>query len=548
MRHVIRGWLSLILAGSLVLALAPARAQGDPAGRLVDPDWLQRHRAEVVLLDASLTPQHRAAHIPGAVSADLYRYGPDLPTRAAMEQRIQSWGINPGSKVVVYDQGADMMATRLFFDLYYHGLPEHDLYLLDGGLARWRAAGGAVSSEPTPAPARGSYRVDALREAARVRLPEFLVASGGGSGAALVEALEPTYHYGARKFFDRAGHVPHARLMPAGDFFNPDKTFKSPAEIARLLRYLGIQPAQVVLSHCGGGVAASVPWFALQFLTGHAAGVKLYLESQREWLRDDRGLPFWTYAAPQLLREAAWLDGWNAPMLRTFGAAQLNIVDLRPAAQYALGHVPYAVNVPADEFRRLLTRPAELAALLGASGVDLAHEVVLVSGQGLTPDAALAYLALEQLAAGRRSVLLESIDEWGLRGHELSRQPTRVGAPQSAQDQAVPPANKRPPIRAGVLIGEPQATRGEFDKVFVAAGRQAPAPIPGGPTVHLPAGNLVGSDGRPRPARDLWQLMAKAGVPRHAELVVYADDPADAALNYLVFRLMGWPDVKVWLR
>lgn len=548
MRHVIRFWLRLALAASLALALAPAGAQGERPGRLVDPDWLQRHRAEVVLLDASMTPQHRAAHIPGAVSADLYRYGPDLPTRAAMELRIQSWGISAGSKVVVYDQGADMMATRLFFDLYYHGLPEQDLYLLDGGLARWRAAGGAVSSEPTPAPARGSYRVGALRESARVRLPEFLVASGGDGDAALVEALDPAYHYGARKFFDRAGHVPRALLMPAGDFFNADKTFKPAPEIARLLRYLGIRPGQAVLSHCGGGVAASVPWFALQFLAGHAAPVKLYLESQREWLRDDRGLPFWTYAAPQLLREAAWLDGWNAPMLRHFGAAQLSVVDLRPPAQYALGHVPFAVNVPAAEFRRLLAQPAELAALLGAGGVDLAHEVVLVSGQGLTGDAALAYLALEPLAAGRRSVLLESIDEWGLRGYELSRQPTRVGVPQSAQDQAVPPANGRAPIRTGALVGDPQSTRGEFDKVFVAAGRQAPARKPGGPVVHLPAGDLVGRDGRPRPAAELWQLMTKAGVPRHAELVVFADDPADAALSYLVLRLMGWPDVKVWLQ
>ena len=38
-----------------------------------------------------------------------------------------------------------------------------------------------------------------------------------------------------------------------------------------------------------------------------------------------------------------------------------------------------------------------------------------------------------------------------------------------------------------------------------------------------------------------------AGVPRYAELVFFADDPAEAAVNYVVFKLMGWPDIKVLL-
>lgn len=36
--------------------------------------------------------------------------------------------------------------------------------------------------------------------------------------------------------------------------------------------YLGIQPTQVVHSRCGGGVAAVVPWFALQFLEPPTVG------------------------------------------------------------------------------------------------------------------------------------------------------------------------------------------------------------------------------------------------------------------------------------
>lgn len=540
-------WLLLLCTPFLisVFMLAPVLAEEGRQGRLVDVAWLQRNMADAVVLDASVTPRHAAGHIPGAVSADLYRYGPQEPSRAAMEKRIQSWGVSPGRKVVVYDQGGDMMATRLFYDLYYHGAPASELFILDGGLDKWRAQGGAVTQAATPPPPVGTFRVTELREEVRVRLPEFLVASGDRVNHALVEALEPSYHYGERKFFDRAGHVPNAILMPSADFFNADKTFKSPEEIRRQLAYLGIKPGQVVHSHCGGGVAASVPWFALQFMVGHPK-VKLYLESQREWLRDDRGLPYWTYSAPQIQRESAWLEGWNGPMLRAFGAAQINIVDVRAPEKYALGHVAYALNVPADTFRSHLGSPQKLAELLGPAGVNPAHEVVIMAESGLTPGAALAFLAFEQLGQKKVSVLMDSVDEWGLRGFGLTKEPTIVGTPRAPKDITVPIAQYAAQPRADVVIGDPRTTRGEYPKVFVASGKAPSAHTPKGRVVQLPYTELLNADGSPKAAKELWKLITQAGVPRHAELILFADDPAEAAVNYYVFRLMGWPDVKVW--
>jgi thiosulfate/3-mercaptopyruvate sulfurtransferase len=546
MPNATRPWLSLLLASLMcwtLLALSPAHAQ---QSRLVDAAWLQKNLADVLLLDASVTPQHMAAHIPGAVSADLYRYGPSEPTRAAMQNRMQSWGVSPGRKIVVYDQGGDMMGTRLVYDLYYNGVPAQDIFLLDGGLAKWRAAGGAVTKDATPAPARGSHVISAVREEVRSRLPEFLVASGDRSRHALVEALEPNYHYGVQKFFNRAGHVPGAVLMPSEDFFNADKTFKSADDIRRMLRYQGITPEHTVHSHCGGGVAASVPWFALHFLVGHPK-TKLYLESQREWLRDERQLPYWTYSAPQRLRSSAWVDGWNAPMMRMFGVAQLNIVDVRAPDKYAQGHIAYALSLPADTLRSHLGQADKLAALLGPAGVNPAHEVVVVAENGLTPSTALAMLAFEQLGHKQVSVLTDSLDEWGLRGFALTKQPTVVGAPKAPTYITVPPTTYTAPAPTAVLTRDPGSTSGEYAKVFIASGKAMPARTPQGRVLHLPYSDMLGSDGAPKAAKDLWTLLNKAGVPRHAEVIVFADDVAEAAVNYVVFKLMGWPDVKVWM-
>jgi 3-mercaptopyruvate sulfurtransferase SseA len=292
------------------------------AGALVDVAWLQKNlgRDDVILIDTSSPRNYAAGHIPGAINADLYGARFHRAAAPEIEQRLQAWGISPGKRVVLYDAGASNMATWLFFELYHYGFAEQDLMILDGGLAKWKASGGEVTKDPAPAPAKGTFRVTQAREEVRSRLPEFMQASGDRGTNVLVEALGPEYHYGDTRFFNIAGHIPHAVMWPKEDFYNADKTFKSPEEIRRMASFLGIKQDQMVHSHCGGGVAATVPFFALRFIAGHEK-VKVYKESQFEWVRDDRGLPIWTYDAPSMKREAAWVNGWNNKMIRMYGVA-----------------------------------------------------------------------------------------------------------------------------------------------------------------------------------------------------------------------------------
>jgi len=537
----------LLLAVTACLLLAqPVTAEEGITGNLVSVRWLAQNlnRDDVIVLEASFGQMSAAQHIPGAVIVDLVSFGGREIPAAEMQQRMQSWGISTGRKVVIYDQGGTYIATSLFFDLYYHGFPADDLFVLDGGITKWQATGGVVTKEPRAAPAPGTFRVASLRDDVRVRLPEFLAASGDPANNALVEALDPGYHFGGAKFFDRAGHVPHAIMLPSADFFNADKTFKSAEEIGRMMTHLGIKPEQQVHAHCGGGIAASLPFFTTKFMLNYPK-VKLYKESQLEWLRDDRGLPFWTYDAPNMLRAKDWLASWGNPMLRRFGVAKLSVVDVRPAASYRQGHVPYAVNIPADEFRRHLSSPGTLAEVLGAAGVDWGHEVVIVSEGGLNPSSALAYLLLDTLGQKKLAVLLDSVDEWGFSGLPLAKDATTVGPGRSPQDLAIPvtiyPANVRPGITTRGAGGTP----GRYPTVLLASGKTMPVARPDGKVIHLPYSDLLNADGTPKAAKDIWNILAKAGVPRYAEIICFSDDPGDAAANYFILKLMGYPDVKV---
>ena len=317
-------------------------------------------------------------------------------------------------------------------------------------------------------------------------------------------------------------------------------------DIQRMIGHLGIRPEQQIQTYCGGGVAASVPFFALKFILGYP-NVELYRESQVEWMRDDRGLPLWTYSAPFLQRDSSWLHAWGNPMIRSFGIAHLSVVDVRSPSAHQQGHVPFALSLPADVFGSHLAQPRQLAELLGPAGLDPAHEAVIVSEGGLTPASALAFLMLHELGQKKVSILMDSVDEWGLRGFALTKEATVVGAKKTPQDLSVLAMTYPAGPRQGVLITAPGSTQGGYPKVFIAAGRLLPTRPLEGHVIHLPYTELVTPGGTPKAAKDLWNILLKAGLPAYAEIICVSDDPGEAAVIYFVLKLMGRPDVKVWI-
>lgn len=515
-------------------------------GNLVTVGWLKKNlkNADVVILDASPAHIYTAKHIPGAINYDIFTYGVQEPPVAEIEKRYQSWGISPGKKIVMYDQGGTYMATRLFFSLEYYGFPIDDLLVLDGGLSRWEEAGLPVTKEPTLSPKKGSFTIRKINEDIRAEMPEFLTASGDTRNCVLLEALEPSWHFGTQQFFSKPGHIPNAIMMPSADFFNSNKTFKSDEEIKKMVAYFGIKPEQRVYSHCGGGIAASVPYFALKFLLGYSQ-VKLYPGSQLEWVSDQRELPFWTYDAPFLMRETNWLQAWGGKMMRMYGVSQVSVVDVRPPGAFNEGHLPYSVNIPANLFNNNVANPEVLTKILGSAGVNASHEAVVISGAGLTKDAALAFVMLEKLGQKKVSVFMDSLDKAAQSGFPVTKDTTVVGPQKAPNDLSIPPSVYPMNVRKDVIIDDSKSNQGLYPKVFIASGKTVPVRAQDGKVVHVPYNDLLNAGGAPKPAKDIWNILTKAGVPRYAELVCFSDDQGEAAVNYFILKLMGYPDVKV---
>jgi 3-mercaptopyruvate sulfurtransferase SseA len=533
-----------IVTVTFCLLITPSLiAQEEIEGNLVNVRWLEENlkNPDILILDASPTKVYNEKHIPGAVSVDFMSYGiQDIPI-SEMEQRFQSWGISLRKKIIIYDQGGSIMATRLLFDLYYHGFPANDLLILNGGLFKWQEEGLPVTNEIISLAEKGTFQIKKFNEDARVKLPEFLTGTGDKKNYTLLEALDANWHFGELQFFDRPGHIPNGIMLPSTDFYMPDKTFKSAEEIRKMLNYLGVKSEQQIYTYCGGGISASVPFFTIKFILDFP-NVKLFSESELGWLKDERELPYWTYDAPYLMRETGWLKTWGGKIMRMYGVSNVSMVDVRVSGEFSEGHLPFSINIPSDLFNSNITNPGKLAEILGQSGVNVSDEAVVISGSGLTKESALAFVILEKLGQKKISVFMDSKDKWAELGFSVIKDSASNNLKNVGNGLSTTyPVN----LRKDIIIEDANTTKGLYPKIFIASGKNVPDKIQDGIVVHLPYTELLNEDGTPKAAKDIWNILNKAGVSRYAEVVCFSDDPGEAAVNYFILKLMGYPDIKV---
>jgi thiosulfate/3-mercaptopyruvate sulfurtransferase len=237
--------------------------------------------------------EYDEAHLPGAVYVDWTRdiADPDdtVPVQIAPPDRFAalmgSLGIGDGTHVVVYDHAGGQFATRLWWALTYYG---HDrVSVLDGGWRKWTAEGRPTTAEvPDPHPAPFDPRP---RPGLRAEAEEVLAASRGGSAFILDARDEGQYTGAVARGEGRAGRVPGAEHLHADTLLDPKSgTFRSYRDLHVKLREAGVPEDrdEPIVAYCNGGVAATVPLFALHRL-GYR-NLANYDGSWNEWgIRED---------------------------------------------------------------------------------------------------------------------------------------------------------------------------------------------------------------------------------------------------------------------
>lgn len=232
----------------------------------------------------------RDSHLPGAVywhldrdlaGAKTGRNGRHpLPERAAFAQTLGRAGITPETQVVVHDRQGAMYAARAWWMLRWMG--HSAVAVLDGGLAAWIAAGGALNRD-TAAPAAAPSYPDRPPLASIVDADTLLAGLGR---VTLIDARAPERFRGDVEPLDAAaGHIPGAANRFFKDNLQPDGRFRPTAELRAVFApLLSGAPADTVVHQCGSGVTACHNLLAME--CAGLAGSVLYPGSWSEWSAD----------------------------------------------------------------------------------------------------------------------------------------------------------------------------------------------------------------------------------------------------------------------
>lgn len=259
-------------------------------------DLLERHEPCVVLDCGSdlADPQAGArayaqGHVPGAHHANLEtdlsapkngRNGRHpLPSREQFARTVAAWGVRPGVPVVCYDDQGGPYAARAWWMLRWLGV--ESAAVLDGGLAAWRAAAGALVTDRTAAVAGTPYPLLPQPGMPSVSAQQLLEGLGQ---LMVIDARSLERFRGEVEPLDPvAGHIPGARHRFFKDNLGADGRFLPPQALRAAFEAFG--PAGPHWVHqCGSGVTACHNLLAME----HAGlgGSRLYPGSWSEWSSD----------------------------------------------------------------------------------------------------------------------------------------------------------------------------------------------------------------------------------------------------------------------
>jgi thiosulfate/3-mercaptopyruvate sulfurtransferase len=233
-----------------------------------------------------------ATAIAGQVHPDRIGGRNPMPTPTAFLDGLNRAGARRDARLVAYDERMEGVAARVWWIGRELGI---SIEVLEGGLAAWRAGGGALESgEPAATPSLGDLSCPDGVD------PDAPVGSDGRSTVTAERLIDPpadlllldvrgaTRYRGDEEPLDPVGgHIPGAVNVPnVGEDGSPTP----PAVLADLVAH----PGELVAS-CGSGVSACL--MLLRLSEAGREDARLYPGSWSEWLA--LGLPYVTGDSPR---------------------------------------------------------------------------------------------------------------------------------------------------------------------------------------------------------------------------------------------------------
>jgi thiosulfate/3-mercaptopyruvate sulfurtransferase len=235
------------------------------------------------------------------------------------------------------------------------------------------------------------------------------------------------------------------------------------------------------------------------------------------------------------------------------GAPDLCIIDVRPAEDYAKGHIPGATHFDLFGLSLIDTSEAPLKAfmfmihhVLELRGVSETKQVVFYeANSGMR--AARGVWFLEYYGHPNVKMLDGGFDAWKAAGAPMTSEATapKAAAFKSIERREVLATAEdvlRSLNRKEIAILDTRS-RGEFLGTHVRAARGGA--IPG--AIHIEWTDNIAPNGKFKSNGELRAMYEKAGITPDKEVVSYCQGGYRAAHSYIALRLLGFPRVRNYI-
>ena len=238
---------------------------------------------------------------------------------------------------------------------------------------------------------------------------------------------------------------------------------------------------------------------------------------------------------------------------KKLGSPDLCLIDVRPAEQFAQGHIPGAVHFDLFGLSLVDTREAPLKAfmhmihhVLELRGVSDAKEVVFYeANSGMR--AARGLWFLEYFGHPNARMLDGGFDAWKAAGGTITTEsvvPTAATFKTTEQRGVLATADDvlRSLNKKDIAILDTRSD-GEYLGTHVRAARGGA--VPG--AIHIEWTENLDASGKFKSNTELKNMYDKAGITPDKEVISYCQGGYRAAHSYVALRLLGFPKVRNYI-
>ena len=191
-------------------------------------------------------------------------------------------GISENSKIVIYDNGKNKLAGRLYWIFEYIGAK--DVNILDGHIKSWMKIRKPVTPKATKiTPAT----FKATTDASKIATMDYVKSKLKDPKVILLD-VRSADEFGGKdddEKITRKGHIPEAINLEFKNVVNDNGTIKSKEEISAVIKKAGITSDKEIIIYCATSVRAGIMYVALSSVLDFP-NVRVYDGAYYEWNSD----------------------------------------------------------------------------------------------------------------------------------------------------------------------------------------------------------------------------------------------------------------------